>query len=283
MFKFGVEVELYNIKRSDVCKAVSKVLSKNNIKSRMTEYRNKRRNLCYRLDSDIGTWHCKCDVSLHNDLNAKKPYSQEKTCELVTPVLTEKNLDLFYDIIDEIINAGGKCDYDHGCVIHVHIDDKIFSCDDLVHVLTYHHVLYPSIASKFKFTQDQIADRIKDLPSRFIDYINMKNNISLKDLQYSWYEFCSTEPTNKPYNKSRYSIVNLHSLFFNKTGVEFRYFKIDKLSRENVKGIMVFLLNILDFMINDKSNFYYYNIEDVINKFDISEEDKRDINGLLHT
>ena len=204
-FKFGVEVELYNIKRSEVANCITSVLGK---QYKINEYQS-RRGKCYSVKTNKGTWYCKCDASLHNDVNAKKPYSQANTCELVTPVLTLDDLDTFLSIIKEVIKAGGRCNYEHGCMIHVHVDDKLFSIKELINVLTYHYILYPDIAKKLDFTKDQIEDRIKNLSNKFIDYLQINNPKELSTIENAWYKYLSSEARSKAYNKSRYSVVNL--------------------------------------------------------------------------
>lgn len=275
-FRFGIEIELYNIKRSQVANCVKSIVGK---QCDITEYRT-RRGLCYKVADGKNIWYCKCDASLHNQLNAKKPYSQENTCELVSPILTISDLDTLVSIVKEIVKAGGKCDYDHGCVVHVHVDDSLFSLHELINVLTYHYVLYPDLAKKFKFTKDQIDDRIKNLSNKFIDYLQINNITELRQIETAWYKYLSTEQKSKPYNKSRYSVINLHSLFYNKTGVEFRYFKLDKITPDYIRAIVIFLENIILFTAKD-SDIYYRKLEDIIPKFDISEEDRSDIYQLL--
>lgn len=141
-FRFGIEIELYNIKRISTANCIASVLGKQCI---VEEYRT-RRGRCYTVNDGSRIWRCKCDASLHNDLNAKKPYSQKNTCELVTPILTMEDMPSLLAIVDKVVEVGGKCDYDHGCMIHIHVDDKLFTLSELITILIQNHKMYSNLS-----------------------------------------------------------------------------------------------------------------------------------------
>lgn len=248
--KFGVEIEFYNASKKSVAQLVQKILGgKLNIAN------------SYRYEVLVGDkkWQIVKDASLHNSVDEPKPYKQQFTGELVTPILTYKNLPVLLNLVEEMEKENVKSDREHGCSVHVHVDANHLSLEDIKQLCRQHYVIYDELVDKFCLSDRQVKTFAKNLSSKFIKELD---NITSKDkLRSSWYGYHNPyqQKQTSHYNKSRYTIFNLHSMYEGH-GVEYRYFKFyGNLDSYLLKNIINYSL--LMTLPHDK---VYDNLEDLL-------------------
>ena len=181
-------------------------------------------------DNQDRTWTVMSDASIkpQKNLNGNIEWLSSESypgklrkCELVTPILTWKDIETLQELVKKIEEKGGVVN--SSCGIHIHIGAEAFSIEklkDLVNLMT----------SK----EDLIYKALNIFPNR-IAYCHKTNKVFLKKLNETnpkektelakiWYnsEYIQSH-INTHYDDSRYTHTNLHA-YFTKGTVEFRLF-----------------------------------------------------------
>jgi len=202
--KFGVEVEMTGITRERAATIVADHFGA--IATRTFGFYDEYKT----TDTQGRTWKTMSDSSIRTE-------GGDDT-ELVTPICKYEDIETIQEIVRELKTAGAKVN--SSCGIHVHINAAPHNAKTLKNLVNI-------TAAK----EDLIYKAIGVLGSRlnfcrrtetvFLENINKKKNITIKELEHLWYG--NNYSTHTHYDGSRYHAVNLHSVFTKGT-VEFRLF-----------------------------------------------------------
>lgn len=139
-------------------------------------------------------------------------------CELVTPILTESDIETLQEIVRELRRAGAKVN--KSCGLHVHIGaDGLTAAmirNLINNVASHEELLYKALK-----VPENRKRYCKPTDKNFLNKLNTQKPQTLEELGAIWYG-----TTNFPtfhYHDSRYTICNLHALFTKGT-IEFRIF-----------------------------------------------------------
>lgn len=214
---FGVEVEMNNITREDAAKLAA-------------EYFGDPTKYCYTAPTDgYGTWSAWDSESrkwkFSRDVSIAGIESQQ--CEMVTPILTYKDMELLQGLIRALRKAGAKSNAQRGCGVHIHIGadgHTAQSLRNLVNIMNSHERL---IAKAINIEAHRMAQYCKMVDPAFLKEINKKKPRSMDEVANIWYvsQGCDYQRTAH-YNPSRYHMLNLHATFTKGT-IEFRLFQFD--------------------------------------------------------
>lgn len=215
--KFGIEIEMYNISRRKVADILKSVLGGIERQSGNT----------FIVKSDGREWSAALDRSIHNKIDEVKPYGTSNVCELITPILTISDIPILKSVLDRISSSGGKSDSEHGCAVHLHIDFDREKTDSLKWLCRTYFTLYKEISDVFGLSETQRRTYSKNITEVFMR--NVDPVTTSDGLEACWYKWCNPtftrQSTSIKYNKSRYRIINLHSLYTGK-GIELRQFRL---------------------------------------------------------
>lgn len=251
----GVEVEFTGITRSAVGTILRKYFSSESFHygGQYDEYRVK--------DSQGRTWKVMHDGSIspqknyHGNIswmNSSSVSGRIRKCELVTPILTWKDIETLQDIVERIENAGGIVN--SSCGIHIHIGADCFSIEklkDLVNLMTSKEdLIYKAL--------DIHPDRIvfcKKTDRIFLQKLNENNPKEKTELAKIWYNTEHPEWHTHHYDDTRYTHTNLHA-YFTKGTVEFRLFN-STLNPTLIKSYIQFCLAVVARVLTTKKPIRY--------------------------
>ena len=210
-YRFGVEIEFTGITRFQAAKVISRhfgVLVHKNKSLFGTNY--------YVTDSDGGNWHIIRDGSIRTERKDGEDANDNYRCELVTPILSYKQIDLLQMLLRKLRKRGMIVN--DSCGIHVHVNVKdfsVWSLRNLVNIMSARETLLFKALEVNHNREMQYCKRISPIFVRSLQTIVPLSEEKMKAL---WYEHCGINP-----HSSRYHALNLHSLWMGK-GVEFRMF-----------------------------------------------------------
>lgn len=213
-YKFGVEVEMYDIRRQDAANIVGEYFGTVDQIDRGD--RTYSRWVAY--DTTGRKWQFLSDSSIrdYND-----------GCELVTPILSYEDIPTLQEIIRKLRKGGGKSDPDHNCGIHVHVDIGDMDTKhlmNLVNMIASHEEI---IKDAINIDSSRANEWSQAVHPEFLRRMNTEKPKTMDEMMKVWYESMGYTPDDARYdhyNRSRYHLLNLHSLWQGK-GVEFRCFQ----------------------------------------------------------
>lgn len=220
--KFGVEIEMYNITREYAARLVASYFGTMNTVCHDGGFYDKW--IC--RDAQGRKYTFMSDASIQ-DIN--------RGCEMVTPILGYSDIEDLQELVRLLRHAGAKSDPNHQCGVHIHVDATNHTpatLRNLANLMKSHDEL---IMNAIGFdSQRRVWCRPVD--ERFVESINNKKPSTMQGVKEVWYESqgYSISEEFEHYSRSRYNILNLHSLWQNK-GIEFRCFQFDN-PTENRKG-----------------------------------------------
>lgn len=196
--RFGVEIELTGISRSEVRQILSNYFHDSEL-----------------FDSSGRDWIVKYDSSIYAyyryNGSLVETSSNDYKVELVTPVLEYEDIPMLQEIIRLIRRAGGISSEQNRCGIHVHVSDEGHNEKTLRNLI------------RLMSSKQYLLERALNIPdsrlSQYCQYVS-------KDLEKRCNRgFSSMNALKKAWNNTsdRYSMLNLSSLFSNK-GIELRLF-----------------------------------------------------------
>lgn len=245
--KFGVEIELKNIKRITAAEIIAKYFATSSC------YIGTVYKTYAATDRDGRVWKAMRDSSI-NDID-------DRQCEIVTPILVYKDIEDLLNIVRLLCEAGAEAD--PSCGIHVHVDGANHTPESLTRLLNF------AIGRQDLFYE---ALEIKGRANRWCRKISPKLLAALKhdaektknSTERIWYS-----PVNdgyeyginhEHYNPTRYHGINLHS-FFTKGTVEFRLFN-GTTDADKIKAYIQFCLAMSAWAINADNKMYYKSCSD---------------------
>lgn len=216
--RFGIEIEMTGLTRAEAAEVVARELWAESLVHMGGSY-----DAYHILDPEGRTWKIVSDSSIE----AQKMYDKtrlfantEYRVELVSPILTYKDIEPLQEIIRELREAGAITN--STCGIHIHIDAAPHTPNTLKNlvnlVASKEDLLYKALQIDY--------DRIKyckKLNEQLIQTINKKKPKTLDELANIWYQGYGAQDRIRHYHQSRYHGLNLHSTFTKGT-IEFRLF-----------------------------------------------------------
>lgn len=222
----GVEVEMNNIARNKAAKLVAEFFGTG-------RYQNTARVNGYctwsAWDSEGREWKFQRDVSISgNDL---------EKCEMVTPILTYKDIETLQEVIRVLRRAGAKSDATRGCGVHIHIGAKGHtpqSLRNLANIMASHEKLLAEALNLDEYRMNRFCRTVNP---NFLVELNKKKPKTMTDLAEIWYSSNNASyGRTQHYNESRYHMLNYHATFTKGT-VEFRLFQFDAPTAEKKNGL----------------------------------------------
>lgn len=206
---FGVEIEMSGISREHAAKIIAKYFGTSHY------YDGGYYDTWAVNDSQGRKWKCMYDSSIIAS-------STKYKCELVTPVLTYRDMNDLQEIVRLMRKAKAKSDAAHKCGIHVHIgalDHTVQQLKNLVNFMSsYQDIIYKAV--KVESFREAYCRKLNPTT---IDRFNTRLTCEY-DCEKAWYNTENTQyHKNQHYDNSRYHGLNLHSVF-SKGTVEFRIF-----------------------------------------------------------
>ena len=196
-------------------------------------------SVCYEGGSYY-TWSC-LDAQgrkwkFQRDSSIKAPFDMQ--CELVTPILYYKDIDLLQELIRCLRRAGAKSNPDYMCGVHIHIGADGHTpktLRNLANLMASHERL---LIDSLQLDDERVERFCSTVEIRFLRAVNKKKPSTMEDFADVWY---SNNPGSNwdresHYNDSRYHMLNLHAVFTKGT-VEFRLFQFDRPTKDRQGGL----------------------------------------------
>ena len=211
----GVEVEMYNIKRSRAAE-----LAANFFGTGRYEYTARRNG--YQTwsawDGQGREWKFQRDCSI-------QARTDDEKCEMVTPILTYDDIETLQELIRQLRHAGAKSDPAHTCGVHIHIGaagHNAKTLRNLANLMASHENL---LISALRLDEYRIRRYCRTVDETFLKTLNKKKPQTMQALADIWYEGNrASYGRDEHYNDSRYHMMNLHATFTKGT-IEFRLFQ----------------------------------------------------------
>lgn len=218
---FGVEVEGNNITRQEAAKVAAGFFGTNHYAN--TAYED---GYCTwsAWDQQGRKWKFSRDVSIHGP--------DDERCELVTPILTYDDMEMFLELLRQLRHAGMKSCPSRGCGVHIHVGLKgtdgrnhdARTLRNLANMMAGHE---EQIGRAIWIADDRKNGYCKVINPDFLKRLNNEKPKTMEELREIWYAGNhATHGTTQHYNESRYHMLNLHASFTKGT-VEFRLFQFD--------------------------------------------------------
>ena len=211
----GVEVEMYNIKRSRAAELAATFFGTGRY-----EYTSPRNG--YQTwsawDNQGREWKFQRDCSI-------QARTDEEKCEMVTPILTYDDIETLQELIRQLRHGGAKSDPAHTCGVHIHIGaagHNAKTLRNLANLMASHENL---LISALRLDEYRIRRYCRTVDENFLKTLNKKKPQTMQALADIWYEGNrASYGRDEHYNDSRYHMMNLHATFTKGT-IEFRLFQ----------------------------------------------------------
>ena len=222
----GVEVEMNSITRAKAAQIAAEFF-----RTHRHENTADRNGYCTysAWDSEGREWKFQKDVSIAG------PDSEK--CEMVTPILTYKDIETLQELIRRLRKAGAKSDATRGCGVHIHIGANCHTAQtlrNLANIMASHESL---LASALNLDRNRMSRYCRTVSKDFLVELNRKKPKTMAALADTWY---SSQHANygrdQHYNDSRYHMLNLHATFTKGT-IEFRLFQFDAPANGKQNGL----------------------------------------------
>ena len=202
---FGIEIETIGQTRAIVAKAIQSVTGGT------VHYIGS--PSCYDpykiIDSKGRTWQVVADSSL----SAVK----SRQAEIVSPILTYKDIPELQNIIRAVRKAGSRTDNSTG--IHIHVDSSRFDTKSVVNLVKIVNKQEVYIYKALRVPEYRKNHFAKPIDQSFLTKIENKRPKNMSELNSAWYGHHNSNPYH--YHSSRYAALNLHNIFYRGT-IEWR-------------------------------------------------------------
>lgn len=170
-------------------------------------------------DSTGRTWKVMKDASIDcTDRNGNEANS-EYAVEFVTPICVYEDIPTIQQLVRNLRHNGALAN--NSCGIHVHVNGAPYDARSLRNITNIMRAKEDLIYKALKVNPDREHTYCKKVDESFLEELNRKKPKTLDKIQNIWYHGC--DGSNQHYHKSRYTCLNLHSLF-SKGTIEFRLF-----------------------------------------------------------
>ena len=213
--RFGIEIEMTGITKDNAAETLKTIVG-GYIERKHDGYDTR----IVHAEDGRG-WKVMNDASIRKvDSNGHQTGNRDYSVEVVSPILTETDIDTMQLIARALRNAGAKTN--DSCGIHIHLDGSNQTVQSLKNYINI-------IASKndllYKALQIQPA-RIrwcKKMDERLVNDIKRKKPQTMQKIKDIWYNKKNAGYYNH-YDDTRYHFLNLHSYFNGNGTVELRGF-----------------------------------------------------------
>lgn len=229
---FGVEIEMYNIRRDVAAGVISDFFYGD-------DHHYRRAGGVY--DKHVVTapdgrqWTCESDASIIG----RNGYTRSADCcEFVTPILKYEDLETLQEIVRRLRKAGGRSNPKHECGVHIHIGANGHDASTLRNLANLMRSR-ESLLVKAINVDPARARWCKTIDQRFVDQLNQKKPKTMNELCNIWYRSQGSSPVSGPsdhYNQTRYHILNYHAVF-SKGTIEFRCFQFRNKTADSKGGL----------------------------------------------
>ena len=172
----GVEVEMNNITRTKAAQLAAEFFGTG--RHEHTAGRNGY-DTYSAWDGEGREWKFQKDVSIAG------PDSEK--CEMVTPILTYKDMETLQELIRRLRKAGAKSDATRGCGVHIHIGAKGHtpqSLRNLANIMASHESL---LASALNLDRGRISRYCRTVDPRFLERLNNRKPTTMAALADIWF------------------------------------------------------------------------------------------------
>jgi len=213
--KFGIEIELTGITRAKAAETLKTVLGGRVVHAAYEGYDTRK------ITAEDGrVWKVVSDASIRTEAPRGTSSNSTYAVEIVSPILTEKDIDTVQIIVRAIRAAGGKAN--DSCGIHIHLDGSnhtVQSIKNYINIIaSKNDLLYKALEIK-----PARMRYCKKMDERLITEIQRKKPQTMQKIKDIWYnERNAGHHTH--YDNSRYHFLNLHSYFEGNHTVELRGF-----------------------------------------------------------
>lgn len=222
---FGVEVEMYNIKRQDAAKILAEYFGTNDYSFAGTAY-----STWIAKDAQGREWKLMRDGSIYDHDDSKK-------CELVTPILHYEDMETLQEIIRRLRKAGARSNPLHNCGVHIHIGADGHTPQtlrNLANIMASHEDL---LIDALGIDSGRLGQWCKVVDKTFLQKLNQVKPKTMDELEDIWYDTQAPwDSRSTHYNTSRYHMLNLHATFTKGT-IEFRLFQFDNPADGKYNGL----------------------------------------------
>lgn len=239
----GVEIEFTGITRNKASKILSKYF--NSEAYHYGQYYDE-----YHIrDDENRKWKLMFDGSIKPQKEETYEFLDENThsgkirmCELVTPILTYKDVETLIGLVTELSKAGAITNFSAG--IHIHVGAENFTVEklkNLVNLMTSKEDLIYSALEVGEWRKKYCKKTNKE----FLNRLNSNNPKTVEELSKIWYNSDHPEwNMEHHYDHSRYTHTNLHA-YFTKGTIEFRLFN-STLNPILIKSYIQFVLAVVE-------------------------------------
>jgi len=220
--RFGIEIETVGQPRERIARAIQAVVGGT------TRYAGGTYEAWKVSDSRNRTWSVVADSSL----NASRSFQ----AEVVSPVLTWRDLPELQEVVRAVRQAGAKVD--KSCGIHIHVDGARFGAKAVRNLVKMVNKQEPLIEHALGVRTERRQRWARGIDQDFLARLERARPTTMEQLNRLWYGYENRRPQH--YDSSRYHGVNLHNLWFRGT-IEFRYFD-STLHAGKIKAYIQFIL-----------------------------------------
>ena len=216
MFKgqFGIEIELTGITRTKAANQLKETLN-GKISTSSDSYDTKRITA-----PDSRVWKVVRDASIRQEKKGGGYAEDTYKVEVVSPILTEKDIDIVQTIVRDLRKAGGKTN--NSCGIHIHLDGSNHTVQSIRNfiqiVASKNDLLYKAL----QIEQERMR-YCKKMDEGLVKKIRTRKPKTMQQIKDIWYNERNSG-YHRHYDESRYHLLNLHSFFTDNHTVELRGF-----------------------------------------------------------
>jgi len=210
---FGIEVELTGITRDKAAKVIKEVMG-GEITRTYDGYDTRKIRA-----TDNRVWKVVSDSSIRKS-NPHGSVTDNYSVEVVSPILTEQDIDIVQDLIRALRGAGGITN--SSCGIHIHLngsDHTVQSVKNFIQIIaSKNDLLYKALQiepDRMRYCKKMDQELVKKIKTR-----KPKTMQQIKDI---WYNERNAG-YHVHYHPSRYHLLNLHSFFEGNHTIELRGF-----------------------------------------------------------
>jgi hypothetical protein len=211
---FGIEIEMTGITREKAAKIIEDEIG-GEITRLNDSYDTKEIK-----GQDERKWKIVSDSSIRKENARGKTTNGDYSVEVVSPILTETDIDLVQRIARKLRAGGAKTN--DSCGIHIHLDGSnhtVQSIKNFIQIIaSKNDLLYKAL---------QIEERrmryCKKMDERLVNNIKKKRPRTMQQIKDIWYNERNAG-YHAHYHESRYHLLNLHSFFTGNHTIELRGF-----------------------------------------------------------
>jgi hypothetical protein len=216
--KFGIEIELTGITRSEAARVTAEHL--NGTVENVGDYYDTKKVTA----EDGRVWKVMYDGSIKcqkRQGGQKVAADTTYSVEVVSPILTyREDIKILQELVRKLRKAGGFTNAT--CAIHIHLDGAAHTVRSIRNFINIFASKNDLFYKALGVTPDR-ARYCKKMDSYLVDRMNRRKPKTMREIENIWYEGYS-DNRSAHYHNSRYHILNLHSFFTRHHTVELRGF-----------------------------------------------------------